>query len=110
MSNASVKNARKRTPLVISIGIVVLLAIIFTSISGVYTDVLWFDQLGYLTVYTTQIWAQVWTFIFAALIAGVMVWLNLFIAWRFRPVYATSNDFFGRDLDHRLPIERKAEA
>ena len=108
MSNASVKNARKRTPLVISIGIVVVLAIIFTSISGVYTDVLWFDQLGYLTVYTTQIWAQVWTFIFAALIAGVMVWLNLFIAWRFRPVYATSNDFFGRDLGEYRAILDKA--
>jgi len=108
MSNANAKSVRKRAPLAISIGIVVLLAIILTAVSGVYTDVLWFDQLGYLTVFTTQIWAQVWTFALAGLISAIMVWLNLFLAWRFRPVYATSNDFFGRDLGEYRAILDKA--
>ncbi len=91
-------NVRKRSPLVISIGIVVLLGIILGSISGVYTDVLWFDQLGYLTVFTTQIQAQFAIFAVTSVITGVLVWLNIYLAWRSRPVYATSNDFFGRDL------------
>ncbi len=91
-------NLRRRAPLLISIGIIALLAIILTSASGVYTDVLWFDQLGYLNVFTTQIQAQLSIFLVTSLIAGIFVWLNIYLAWRARPVYATSNDFFGRDL------------
>lgn len=99
-------NARKRAPLAISIGIVIVLGVILTSASGVYTDVLWFDQLGYLGVFTTQIWAQIWVFVVSALIAGIMIWLNLFLAWRFRPVYGKSNDFFGRDLgEYRTALD-----
>ena len=91
-------NLRRRAPLVISIGIVAVLAIILTSAAGVYTDVLWFDQLGYLNVFTTQIQAQLSIFLVTALSTGIFIWLNIYLAWRSRPVYATSNDFFGRDL------------
>ena len=76
---------RKRAPLVISLGIVILLGIILVAASGLYTDVLWFDQLGYLSVLTTQLWAQIWVFLAATVSAGLIVWLNIFIAWRFRP-------------------------
>jgi uncharacterized membrane protein (UPF0182 family) len=82
----------------ISIGIIAVLAIILTSASGVYTDVLWFDQLGYLNVFTTQIQAQVSIFFVTALVSGIIVWGNIYLAWRSRPVYVTSNDFLGRDL------------
>ena len=82
----------------ISIGIIAVLAIILTSASGVYTDVLWFDQLGYLKVFTTQIQAQVSIFFVTALVSGIIVWGNIYLAWRSRPVYVTSNDFLGRDL------------
>ncbi len=98
MSQVNTADLRKRAPLVISLGIVILLGVILVAASGFYTDVLWFDQLGYLSVLTTQLWAQVWVFLAASLFGGLLVWLNLFLAWRFRPVYATSNDFFGRDL------------
>ncbi|MBU6145000.1 MAG: UPF0182 family protein, partial [Acidobacteria bacterium] len=98
---------RKRAPLVISLGIVILLGIILVAASGLYTDVLWFDQLGYLSVLTTQLWAQTWVFLAATVSAGLIVWLNIFIAWRFRPVYVTSNDFFGRDLgEFRVALDK----
>jgi len=98
---------RKRAPLVISLGIVILLGIILVAASGLYTDVLWFDQLGYLSVLTTQLWAQIWVFLAATASAGLIVWLNIFIAWRFRPVYVTSNDFFGRDLgEFRVALDK----
>ena len=84
-----------------------MLAIVLVSSSGVYTDVLWFDQLGYLSVFTTQITAQVNVFIVAALFAALVIWGNIFLAWRFRPVYVTSNDFFGRDLgEYRNLLEK----
>ena len=98
MTQTNSATARRRAPLVISLGIIAVLAIILTSASGVYTDVLWFDQLGYLSVFTTQIKAQVTVFIVVTLISGLLIWLNIFLAWRSRPIYATTNDFFGRDL------------
>ncbi|NDC47468.1 MAG: UPF0182 family protein [Micrococcales bacterium] len=86
---------------------VILLGIILVAASGLYTDVLWFDQLGYLSVLTTQLWAQIWVFLAATASAGLIVWLNIFIAWRFRPVYVTSNDFFGRDLgEFRVALDK----
>ncbi|MEY4417605.1 MAG: hypothetical protein RIQ88_43 [Actinomycetota bacterium] len=107
MSQANSVNLRKRAPFAISLGIVIVLGLILTSASGVYTDVLWFDQLGYLSVFTTTIWAQVWIFVISALISGLFLWLNLFLAYRFRPTYSGRNDFFGRDLgEFKTSLER----
>lgn len=107
MTQATNIRSRRRRPLLISLAIVALLAIVLVSSSGVYTDVLWFDQLGYLSVFTTQITAQVNVFIVAALFAALVIWGNIFLAWRFRPVYVTSNDFFGRDLgEYRNLLEK----
>ncbi|MFZ4064809.1 MAG: UPF0182 family protein [Rhodoluna sp.] len=107
MSQANTQISKKRKPLVISLAIVGVLAIALISASGVYTDVLWFDQLGYLSVFTTQITAQVTVFLFAAFIAAAFIWVNVFVAWRFRPVYITSSDFFGRDLgEYRSVLDK----
>jgi uncharacterized membrane protein (UPF0182 family) len=107
MSQTSQADIRKRAPLAISIGIVAVLAVGLLSASSVYTDVLWFDQLGFLSVFTTQIWAQVGVFAITALISGLVVWINIYLAWRLRPIYATSNDFFGRDLsEYRQILDR----
>ena len=107
MTQMSQAEIRKRAPLAISIGIVAVLAVGLLSASSVYTDVLWFDQLGFLSVFTTQIWAQVGVFAITALITGLVVWINIYLAWRLRPIYATSNDFFGRDLtEYRQILDR----
>ena len=107
MSQMTPADIRKRAPLAISVGIIAVIAIALVSGSGLYTDVLWFDQLGFLSVFTTQIWAQVGVFVGSALFAGVVVWLNIYLAWRLRPIYATGNDFFGRDLtEYRDILDR----
>jgi len=46
------------SPSTIAIGIVVVIGAILLSVAGLYTDVLWFDQLGFLSVLSTQIFAQ----------------------------------------------------
>jgi uncharacterized membrane protein (UPF0182 family) len=107
MSQINAADLRKRAPLAISVGIVAVLAIALVSGSSVYTDVLWFDQLGFLSVFTTQIWAQVAVFAVTAAFAGLVVWINIYLAWRLRPIYATGNDFFGRDLsEYRQILDR----
>jgi len=107
MSQTQTRAAKKRAPLIISLAIVAALAIVLISASGVYTDVLWFDQLGFLSVFTTQIYAQFYVFLASAVIAGLFIWGNIFVAWRFRPIYVTSNDFFGRDLgEYRQVLDK----
>ncbi len=56
--------------------IIVLIGIALFSSAGFYTDVLWFDQLGYSSVFFTQIWAKVALFAVATLIMGGVVGLN----------------------------------
>ena len=107
MSQINAADLRKRAPLAISVGIIAVLAIALVSGSSVYTDVLWFDQLGFLSVFTTQIWAQVAVFAVTAIFAAAVVWLNIYLAWRLRPIYVTGNDFFGRDLgEYRQVLDR----
>jgi len=107
MTQANTQRPKARRPFLISLAIVAGLALVLVSASGVYTDVLWFDQLGFLSVFTTQITAKINVFLVSALFSGLFIWLNIFIAWRFRPIYVTKNDFFGRDLgEYRNALDR----
>ncbi len=67
-----------------------LVAVILLVIaaSRVWTDVLWFQSLGFGTVFTTTLGARVLLFVLVgALVAGA-VGLSLSLAYRVRPVYA----------------------
>jgi uncharacterized membrane protein (UPF0182 family) len=67
----------------------ILAAILFALLSaaGVYTDWLWFTQLGYASVFTTQIMGQVIAFSIGFAIMATVVALGLMLAWRTRPIY-----------------------
>jgi uncharacterized membrane protein (UPF0182 family) len=73
----------------VTVSIVILSAIFFSLVgaAGVYTDWLWFEQLGFSGVFTTQIVAQVVLFAAAAIIAGIFTWLAVSLAIKTRPVY-----------------------
>ena len=77
----------KVSPATIALVILVGIGAILFSVADLYTNVLWFDQLGFLSVLSTQIFAQSALFtagtVSFALITGVSLWL----AYRFRPVY-----------------------
>ena len=75
------------SPSTIAIGIVVVIGAILLSVAGLYTDVLWFDQLGFLSVLSTQIFAQSALFTVSALAFTLITGLGLWLAFRFRPVY-----------------------
>ncbi len=81
---------RRFSPASIALTIVVAIAVVLLGSAGFYTDWLWFDQLGYLQVFTTQLWAQLAiaaiTFVVTAAVIGVVVWA----AYRNRPIYIQS--------------------
>ena len=68
---------RKVSPVTVSIVILVGLFTAFAAAASVYTDFLWFDQLGFKGVFTTQIIAQVASFAVAALISGLVIWFTV---------------------------------
>lgn len=87
MSQANLRPQRKASPFSIAIGIVAAIAVVLLSAAGVYTDWLWFRQLGFEGVFVTQIAAQVITFLAGWLVMAVLVGLGLALAWKNRPVY-----------------------
>ena len=68
---------------------IVLVALFFaTSVfTGIWTDRLWFSSLGYADVFTKILGTRVLLFIVFGLLLGVVVALNIAVAFRFRPVF-----------------------
>lgn len=67
---------------------VVLLALFFASqLATFYTDVLWFDSLGYASVFWTLLGTRVGLGVLAGLVVFVLVGANLLVARRAAPAY-----------------------
>ena len=92
--------ARPRiSPASIALGILVVIGAVLFSVADLYTDVLWFDQLGFLSVLTTGIFAQSLLFTVSAVSFALITGLSLWLAFRFRPVYI-------KFPDERSPFEQ----
>jgi uncharacterized membrane protein (UPF0182 family) len=69
---------------VIIAGVLLLLFSLFTSM---YTEFLWFQSVGFSSVFTKELTTKVLLFfVFGVLFAG-LVGVNLFVAYRYRPAY-----------------------
>ncbi len=77
----------KVSPATIALIVLVVIGAILLSVADLYTDVMWFDQLGYLSVLSTQIFSQVGLFAAAAVTFALITGVSLGLAYRFRPVY-----------------------
>ncbi|WP_418118770.1 UPF0182 family protein [Agromyces aureus] len=85
-----------------------MLVIAFFVFTGLYADVLWYDQLGFLEVLTTQWIARTVLFIIGFLAMAVPVWASIQIAYRTRPVYAKFNSQLDRYQEVFEPLRRLA--
>ena len=73
-----------------------------------YADVLWYDQLGFLEVLTTQWVARAVMFLVGFVGMALPVWLTIEIAYRSRPVYAKLNSQLDRYQQVVEPLRRLA--
>ncbi|ROZ62632.1 UPF0182 family protein [Kocuria soli] len=90
-AGASSRKPRKgRSPLFMTVVIVAALIAAFVAFTQIYTDVLWFRQIGYLKVFVTQNVARAVIFVVAALLVAVLLWLSLWLAHRHRPLTAAA--------------------
>ena len=78
---------RKRGPLPITIGILVVLGAIVLSLSGFYADWLWFKSVNFTSVWSTVLFTKIELFIVTGLITSFVISLNVYLAFRKRPFY-----------------------
>ncbi|MER3389145.1 MAG: UPF0182 family protein [Microcella sp.] len=99
---------RSRSALIITAIVVGVLVALFFVFANVYTDILWFDQLGYLPVLATQWIATGVMFLIGFVGMFLPVWASLQIAYRSRPVYAKLNSQLDRYQEAIEPLRRAA--
>ena len=87
MTTASPAAQRRISPLTVAFGILAAIAFALVSAAGVYTDWLWFTQLGYAEVFTTQIISQVVSFLIGFVVMASLVGIALAFAWKTQPIY-----------------------
>ena len=85
-----------------------VLAILWFQFVGIYVDWLWFGEVGFREVFTTQAISRIVMFLIAGLGGGGLVFLALYLAYRSRPVFVP--DQRGRSAgavpdDHHHPAE-----
>jgi uncharacterized protein len=84
MSTIRLPSRSRRWPLIV-IGVLVLLAILFTALSGAVVDLLWYREIGQSSVF----WTTIRTRFLLALVFGLLffglLYANLIIARRIRP-------------------------
>ncbi|WP_134764495.1 UPF0182 family protein [Nocardioides sp. 1609] len=68
---------------------VVLVVALFglTGFASIYTDRIWYNNAGYGQVFSTMLWTRVLLFLAFGVVLGGAVALNVFLAYRFRPLF-----------------------
>jgi uncharacterized membrane protein (UPF0182 family) len=107
-SASSARAPRSRAPLAVTAAIIVGLVVLFFIFAGLYADILWFDQLGFLSVLTTQWLAGTALFFIGFIAMAVPVWVSIQLAYRLRPVYAKLNSQLDRYQQVIEPLRRLA--
>lgn len=99
---------RGRLPLIITL--IVLGSIVggFFLFASLYTEVLWFDQLGYVEVLLTTWGGSIAMFVIGFFAMFLPVWLSIAVAYRFRPVYAKLSNELDRYRQLIDPLRRVA--
>ena len=77
----------RRSPLTLTIVILVVLSGVLLSLSGFYADWLWFKSVDFTSVWTTVLATKIFLFVVAGLLTSSIILLNIIIAYKRRPLY-----------------------
>ena len=81
---------RSRVLLIVAVAVVVAL-IVGSRLLGLYVDWLWYVEAGYQGVFTTRIWSRFALGAFGGLLLALALLVNLWTAYRTRPVFLPVN-------------------
>lgn len=107
-STATPPANRSRSTLAISAGILAALVVLFFVFANFYTDILWYDQLGFLNVLTTRWIATAGMFVVGFVALFVPIWVSLQLAYRTRPMYAKLSSQLDRYQEVVEPLRKVA--
>lgn len=97
-----------RRILAISVAIIAALIAAFFVFSSLYTEFLWFDQLDFASVLTTQWIATTTMFVVGFLGMALPIFLCIQLAYRLRPVYVRLSSQLDRYQEVIEPLRRLA--
>ena len=105
-SSRSAKGRPKRGALLPTVIAVVVLIALFVGFTQVYTDVLWFEQLGYLRVFVTRNLSVIALFVVSALIVAALMFLSMWLAHRSRPRDGAVSDTMAKYQQALDPVRK----
>ncbi|WP_424960860.1 UPF0182 family protein [Leucobacter weissii] len=105
-TSAEPARTRRISPIAVTVVLVILLILGFLAVASVMTEVLWYRQLGYLPVLTTQWIAAGVMFVIGFLAMAVPVFFAIDLAYRKRPVYARLTAQLDRYQELVEPVRR----
>ncbi|TGA99082.1 UPF0182 family protein [Streptomyces sp. MZ04] len=77
--------SRRVRTLLMTVGILAVLAMLFVMFAGFWTDWLWYRSVNYSSVFTTTLWTKVGLFFVFGLLMAAAVGVNIWLAHRLRP-------------------------
>lgn len=99
---------RSRRIIAITLAVIAALVVGFFVFANLYADWLWFAQLGFTQVLTTQWIGRIVMFLVGFLAMAVPVWGTIQLAYRLRPVYARLSSQLDRYQEVVEPLRRLA--
>lgn len=81
------RSSRRPRPLLLTVIVVGVVVIGFSLFAGIWTDKLWFGSIGYGQVFSKLIWTRVLLFAIFGGVMALVVGVNLFLAFRLRPMF-----------------------
>lgn len=84
--------SRRARRVLIALVALAVAAILWFQFVGIYVDWLWYGEVGYREVFTTQAVSRIVLFLIAGLGAAGLLFLALFLAYRSRPVFVPTNE------------------
>src|SRR6478735_12371427 len=85
------KLTRRSRSLIAIAAVFVLILLIGPRLIDTYVDWLWFGELGYRSVFTTQLVTRLIVGVVAGVLMGAIVFAALALAYRTRPVFVPTN-------------------
>ncbi|MFE0704255.1 UPF0182 family protein [Streptomyces sp. NPDC058872] len=77
--------SRRARTLLMTLGVLAVLAMAFVMFAGFWTDWLWYRSVAYTSVFTTTLWTKIGLFAVFGLLMGLAVGFNIWLAHRLRP-------------------------
>lgn len=77
----------RKSPLAVTIAILVVAGIAFTALSGFYADWLWYKSVNFTSTWSTILGTKALLFVATGLLTALFVMLNVVLAYKRRPLY-----------------------